>query len=127
MALLPERPCSLRPMSWASIGAVFLEVIPEGFSTGPRGLGVFGLIVLTLATAPDVPHRLQGSVAPSMGCVVAIFYSFRGLSLLRKAHFWARGAGPVQRLITHARGRAYGFLAAAACQLGIITALLFAK
>ena len=92
-----------------------------------RGLGVFGFIVLTLATAPDVPHRLQGSVAPSMGCVVAIFYSFTGLSLLRKAHFWARGAGPVQRLITHARGRAYGFLAAAACQLGIITALLFAK
>jgi hypothetical protein len=35
--------------------------------------------------------------------------------------------GPVQRLVTHARGRAYSFLAAVACQLGIIIALLFAK
>ena len=92
-----------------------------------RGIGVFGLIVLTLAVAPDVPHRLRGSVAPSMGFLVAIFYLLTGLSLLRKAHFWAGRGGPVQRLVTHARGRAYGFLAAVACQLGIIIALLFAK
>jgi len=92
-----------------------------------RGIGVFGLIVLTLATAPDVPHRLQGSVAPSIGFVVAIFYLLTGLTLLRKAHLWAGRAGPVQRLATHARGRAYGFLAAVGCQLGIIIALLFAK
>jgi hypothetical protein len=88
---------------------------------------VFGLIVLTFAAAPDLPHRLRGSVAPTMGFVVAIFYLFTGLNLLRKARFWARRAGPVQRLVTHARGRAYGFLAAVACQLGIIIALLFAK
>jgi len=92
-----------------------------------RGIGVFGLIVLTLAVAPDVPHRLRGSVAPSMGFVVAIFYLFAGLSLLIRAHFWAGRAGPVQRLVTHARGRAYGFLAAVLCQLGITIALLFAK
>jgi hypothetical protein len=88
---------------------------------------VFGLIVLTLAVAPDYPDlRLRRSVAPSMGCVVAIFYSFTGLILLRKAHFWAGRAGPIQRLVTHARGRAYGFLAAIPWQLGIIIALLFA-
>ena len=91
-----------------------------------RGIAVFGLIVLTFAIAPDVPHRLRGSVAPSIGFVVAIFYLFTGLILLRKAHLWAGRAGPVQRLVTHARGRAYGFLAAIPCQLGII-ALLFAK
>ncbi len=91
------------------------------------GIGVFGLIVLTLAIAPDVPPRLRGSVAPSMGFLVAIFYLLTGLSLLRKAHLWAGRAGPVQRLVTHARGRAYGFLAAVACQLGVIIALLFAK
>ncbi len=92
-----------------------------------RGIGVFGLIVLTLAIAPDVPPRLRGSVAPSMGFVVAIFYLFTGLSLLRKAHFWSGRPGPVQRLVAHARGRAYGFLAAIPCQLGITIALLFAK
>lgn len=91
------------------------------------GIIVFGLIVLTLAVAPDVPPRLQGSVAPSMGFVVAIFYLFAGLSLLIRAQFWAGRAGPVQRLVPHARGRAYGFLAAVACQLGITIALLFAK
>ncbi len=92
-----------------------------------RGIGAFGLIVLTLAAAPDIPPRLRGSVAPSMGFVVAIFYLFAGLSLLIKARFWTGRAGPVQRLVPHARGRAYGFLAAVACQLGITIALLFAK
>ena len=92
-----------------------------------RGIGIFGLIVVTLAIAPDVPSRLRGSVAPSMGFVVAIFYLFVGLRLFGKAHFWAGRAGPVQRLVPHARGRAYGFLAAIACQLGITIALLFAK
>jgi len=42
-------------------------------------------------------------------------------------HLWAGRAGPVQRLVTHARGRAYGFLAAILCQLGIMLTLLFAK
>jgi SAM-dependent methyltransferase len=34
---------------------------------------VFLLIVFALAAAPDVPPRLQGSMAPSIGFVVAIF------------------------------------------------------
>jgi hypothetical protein len=88
---------------------------------------VFLLIVFTLAAAPDVPQRLRGSVAPSIGFVVAIFYLFTGLILLRKAHVWAGRAGPVQRLVTHARGRACGFLAAVLCQLGITISLLFPK
>jgi len=92
---------------------------------------VFGLIVLTFATAPDYPPKMnahRGSMAASMGLVVAIFFLFMGLILLRKARLWAGRAGPIQRLATHARGRAYGFLAAVACQLGIaIAALLFAK
>jgi len=92
-----------------------------------RGIGIFALIVLTLAIAPDVPQRLPGSVAPSMGFLVAILYLLAGLSLLRKAHLWAGRPGPVQRLVAHARGRAYGFLAAIPCQLGITIALLFAK
>src|SRR5712664_507914 len=88
------------------------------------GIVVFGLIVLTLAVAPDYRAR---SGAPYMGFVVAIFYLFAGLSLLIRAHFWAGRAGPVQRLVAHARGRAYGFLAAVACQLCITIALLSAK
>jgi len=91
---------------------------------------VFGLIVLTLGVAPDYPPNLRahaGSAAASMGFVVTVFYLFTGLILLRKAHVWAGRVGPVQRLVTHARGRAYGFLAAVACQLGIVMALLFAK
>lgn len=91
---------------------------------------VFCLIVLTLAVAPDYSPNLRArswSAAASIGFVVAIFYSFWGLSLLRKAHFWAGRAGPVQRLVTHAKGRAYGFLAATACQLGIVIAILCAK
>jgi hypothetical protein len=119
MALLPERPCSLRPSSWAFVGAIVLEVIPEGFSTG---LIIFGVIVLTVAVAPDNDRARSG--APYMGFVVAIFYLLVGLNLLRKAHVWARRAGPVQRLVPHARGRAYGFLAAVLCQLGITIALL---
>jgi len=66
-------------------------------------------------------------VAASVGLVVAIFYLITGLILLMKAHLWAGQGGPVQRLAAHARGRAYGFLAAVLCQLGIIMALLLAK
>jgi hypothetical protein len=62
-----------------------------------------------------------------MGFVVAILYLSMGLILLIKAHVWAGRAGPVQRLVPHARGRGYGFLAAVLCQLGITIALLFAK
>src|SRR5712664_3749347 len=46
------------------------------------GIVVFGLIVLTLAVAPDYRAR---SGAPYMGFVVAIFYLFAGLSLLIKS------------------------------------------
>ena len=91
---------------------------------------VFGLIVLAFGTAPDYPPNLaahRASAAASMGFVVAVFYLFWGLNLLRKAHLWLGRAGPAQRLVPHARGRAYGFLAAVLCQLGIIMALLFAK
>ena len=90
-----------------------------------RGILIFGLIVLTLAVAPDNDRARSG--APYMGFVVAIFYSLVGLNLLKKAHVWAGRGGPVQRLVTHAKGRAYGFLAAVLCQLGITIALLFAK
>ena len=126
MALLPERPCSVRPRLWAVVRAVVLEVIPKGLA---RSIGIFGLIVLTLSVAPDYPpaRAHPGSVASSIGFVVAIFYLIVALSLLRKAHVWAGRTGPVQRLVTHANGRAYGFLAAIACQLGIVIALLFAK
>lgn len=88
---------------------------------------VFSLIVLTFAAAADLPHRVRGSVAPTVGFVVAVFYLLTGLISLRRAHLWSGRGGPVQRLVTHARGRAYGFLAAVACQLGIIIALLFVK
>jgi hypothetical protein len=86
---------------------------------------IFGLIVFTLATAPESERARSG--APFMGFVVAIIYLFVGLNLFRKAHVWARRAGPVQGLVTHARGRAYGFLAAVLCQLGITITLLFTK
>ena len=95
-----------------------------------RSISVWGLIVLTLAIAPDYPpnlHARSGAGALSVGFCVAIFYLFTGLSLLRKAHFWAGRAGPLQRLVPHARGRAYGFLAAIACQLAITMTLLFVK
>jgi hypothetical protein len=89
------------------------------------GIIVFCLIVFTLAVAPDNDRARSG--APYTGFVVAILYLLAGLNLLRKAHVWAGRAGPVQRLVTHARGRAYGFLSAVLCQLGITIALLFAK
>jgi hypothetical protein len=89
-----------------------------------RAIIVFGLIVLTLAAAPEYQAR-QG--APYTGFVVAIFYLFMSLRLLIKARFWAVQAGPVERLIPHARGRAYGFFAAVCCQLGITLTMLFAK
>jgi hypothetical protein len=88
---------------------------------------VFGLIVLTFAVAADLPNRVRGSVAPTVGFVVSVFYLLTGLISLRKVHIWSGRAGPVQRLVAYARGRAYGFLAAVACQLGIILALLFVK
>ena len=88
-----------------------------------RGIGMTGLIVL-LALGPDHDAR---RAAGGLGLVVAIIYLFTGLSLLIKAHFWAGRAGPVLRLVAHARGRACGFLAAIPCQLGIMIALLFAK
>jgi hypothetical protein len=90
-----------------------------------RGIIIFCLIVFTLAIAPDNDRARSG--APYMGFVVAIFYLLASLNLLRKAHVWAGRLGPVQRLVTHARGRAYGFLAAVLCQLGITIALLFPK
>ena len=89
-----------------------------------QGLVVFGLILLTLAAAPEARAR---SGAPAIGILVAPFYLIVGLLVLRKARVWARRAGAVQRLIPHARGRAYGFLAAAFCQLGITIPLLLAK
>jgi hypothetical protein len=107
MALLPERPCSLRPMSWPSLEQSFWRSFLKGLAPA---ICVSLLIVFALATAPDVPQRLRGAIAPSVGFVVAIFL-FTGLILLRKAHLWAGRAGPVQRLVTRARGRAYGFLA----------------
>ncbi len=93
-----------------------------------RSLGVFCLVVLTFGMAPEAPpSRLRGALAPSMGFWVAVFYLFVGLILLRKARSWAGRAGEVQRLVTHARGRAYGFLAAVLCQLSIVIALLLAR
>lgn len=96
-------------------------------------IGIFGLIVLVAITqiAPEFSaasrrHQDGGTVASALGFWVALFYLVWGLSLLAKAHFWRR-AWPVQRLVPHARGRAYGFLAAVACQLGIMAALLFAN
>ena len=129
MALLPERPCSLRPRSWAFARAVVLEVIPEGFGTGHDYLQHHRD---DARHPPDYPkemlERHATTQAPAgVGFLVAIFYLFVGLNLLRKAHVWARQSGPVQKLVAHARGRAYGFLAAVLCQLGIAIALLFAK
>src|SRR5579859_4568550 len=93
-----------------------------------RSLGFFCLVVLTFAMAPEAPPaRLRGAIAPSMGFWVAVFYLFVGVILLRKARSWTVRAGAVQKLVTHARGRAYGFLAAVLCQLGIVIALLLAR
>ena len=97
-----------------------------------RAVIIFSIIALTLAVAPDYPRQMlerhARTQAPAgAGFMVAIFYSFVGLRLLGKAHVWAAQSGPVQSLVPHARGRAYGFLAAVLCQIGIAMALLFAK
>ena len=117
----------LGPSSEQSFWKSFLRSLAQG-------IGIFGLIVLVAITqiAPEfraaTGRREDGRMmACSFGFVVVVFYLFRGLSLLRKAHLWARRAGPVQRLVTHARGKACGFLAAIPCQLGIMMALLLAK
>lgn len=117
------------------LGPSFEQSFRKSFLKGLAwGIGMFGLIVLVAITqiAPEFHaasgrHEDGGLVACAIGFWVAIFYLFWGLSLLRKAHLWAGRAGPVQRLVTHARGRAYGFLAAILCQLGIMLTLLFAK
>jgi len=112
------------------LGSSLEEPFWESFRRGfVPSILVFCLIAFTFGVAPDYPPRFnahRGSVAASMGFLVAIFYLFAGLIVLRKAHLWAKRAGPIQRLVTHARGRAYGFLVAVACQLGIVIALLFA-
>ena len=102
----------------------FLKSFLKGLA---RSMTIFFLIVLTLAAAADVPNRLRGSVAPSIGIWVAIFYSFVGVYLLRKAHLWVKRPGALEKLVPHAKGKGYGFLAAVFCQLGILIALLFAK
>ena len=108
------------------LGPSFEQSFRESFLRGlARGILIFGLIVFTLATAADGERARSG--APYMGFLVATYYLFVGLYLLRKAHVWAGRAGPVQKLVTHAKGRACGFLAAVVCQLGITIALLFTK
>ena len=93
-----------------------------------RSIGVFCLVILTFGMAPETPPpRLRGAVAPSMGFWVAVFYLSVGLILLQKARSWAGREGAVQRLVTHARGKAYGFLASVLCQLGIVIAMLLAR
>ena len=93
-----------------------------------RSIGMFGLIVLPAIAPPEAPpHYCAASAALAIGIVVSSFYLVTSLALLRKAHVWAGRTGPLQRLVTHASGRAYGFLAAFTCQLGIMIVLLFAK
>lgn len=93
-------------------------------------IAVFCLIVLTVGAAPDYPPNMnahRGSMAATVGILVAAFYVSWGLMMLGKARVWAERAGAVQRLVPHARGRAYGFLAATTCQFGITIALLLAR
>jgi hypothetical protein len=90
-----------------------------------RGILIFGLIVFTLAVAADNARARAG--APYMGFVVATFYFLASLNPLRKAYVWAGRGGPVQRLVPHAKGRAYGFLAAVLSQVAITVALLFLR
>jgi hypothetical protein len=112
-----------------SLERSFWEAFPRAFA---RAMIIFGIIALTLAIEPDYPKQMLDrhvtTQGPAMvGFLMAIFYLFVGLNLLRKAHVWTGKGGPVQRLVTHARGRAYGFLTAVLCQLAISIALLFAK
>ena len=112
-----------------SLGQPFRESFLRAFA---RAMIIFGIIAMTLGTQPDYPkemlERHARTQAPAaVGFLFAIYYLFVVLNLLRKAHAWAGRPGPVQKLVTHARGRAYGFLAAALCQLGIAVALLLAK
>lgn len=105
----------------------FLKSFLKGFLPS---IVVFCLTVLTGGVAPDYPPSMnahRGSVAASIGFMVAVLYSVVGLTLFRKAQVWTRRTAPVQRLVTHAKGRACGFLASIACQIAIILALLFAK
>jgi hypothetical protein len=104
-----------------SLERSFWRSFLRGFA---RSILIFGAVVLTLAAAPEYRAR---SGAPYMGFVVATFYLLLVLNLFRKARVWTGRTGPVQRLVVHARGRAYGFLAAVSCQLGIAVALLLLK
>ena len=109
----------------ASLEQSFWKSFVKGFVPS---IIVFFWIVLALAAGSDY-HKSPPlrSVAPFIGIWVAIFYLVWGLILLRRADAWAERAGPIQRLVPHAKGRACGFLAAVACQLGIMMALLIAK
>jgi len=112
-----------------SVERSFWESFPRAFA---RAMIIFGIIAFTLATQPDYPRQMlerhATTQAPAaVGFLFAIYYLFVGLNLLRKAHVWAGRPGPVQNLVTHAKGRAYGFLAGVLSQLGIAIALLLAK
>jgi hypothetical protein len=84
---------------------------------------IFFWFELALALAPE---RQARSGVPAIGLLVGIYYLFAGLILLLRAHLWSRRAGPVQRLVPHAKGRACGYLAAVAIQFMIVLILLFA-
>jgi hypothetical protein len=90
-----------------------------------RSFLFFCVVVITASTAPD--NASMRSEGPAMGFLVAAFYLVAGLILLIRAQAWARLPGAIQRLLPHAKGRGCGFLAAAACQLGITVAVVFAK
>jgi hypothetical protein len=97
-----------------------------------RAMIIFSIIAITLAIEPDNPRELlerhaKTQAPAAVGFLLAIYYLLGGLNMLRKARIGARQAGPVQKLVAHARGRAYGFLAAVLCQLGVAVALLFAR
>jgi hypothetical protein len=65
MALLLERPCCLRPRSWAFVGAVVLQLIPEGLA---RGIVMIGLVVLLAIGS----HHHPAGVAFDRGSIVAV-------------------------------------------------------
>ena len=85
---------------------------------------IFLLFVFTLALAPE--HQAR-SGARAIGLLVGIYYLLVGLVLLLRSHLWSKRPGPVQRLIPHANGRAYGYIAAVALQLAVAIALLVSK